>query len=205
MPAGCISKGYFISKLILEVDAHANQYKPQVPAGVNFHQLDTLVPPAPSLRNISSPPGRPLMAPFSPSPSLQGHYHSDFWLHGLLFLSLILYRWNQKIYYLWCLVFPTQHSIRLILVIMCSYRLFPWWCVIPSCGYTQFIYAFSIGGEGVNQVERGNNQCKGPEVGTCLVQRAACGWRGAGRVGRWVRRGADDASRGPQWGLLLSL
>lgn len=121
------------------------------------------------------------------------------------FLSLILYRWNQKIYYLWCLVFPTQHSIRLILVIVCSYRLFPWWCVIPSCGYTQFIYAFSIGGEGVNQVERGNNQCKGPEVGTCLVQRAACGWRGAGRVGRWVRRGADDASWGPQWGLLLSL
>ena len=53
-------------------------------------------------------------------------------------------------YYLKCLAFPTQHNVGLILVIMCSYRLF-WWILL--CGCTQFIYLVSVG-EGLSQVER---------------------------------------------------
>lgn len=41
-------------------------------------------------------------------------------------------------------------------------------------------------------MERGNSHCKGPEVGTCLVQEGACGWRGASKV----RDGTGEVRRG---------
>ena len=69
-------------------------------------------------------------------------------------------------HYLKCLPFPIQHNVGLVLVIMCSYRLF-WWILL--CGCTQFIYLVSVG-EGVSQVDNRkmntvDRKCKGPEAG----------------------------------------